>query len=98
MASRLRYAAIAVAAASLIVGAARAAESEQSTQPPSHRTKPAIAAPVSPEGQEAAKKAHADYAAAVKRAKVEYRKTLADARAARQKALADIAAAEKSKR
>ena len=87
MVIRLPRLAVALIAATLLSGAALAADTQQAEHP-SHRTKPSIAAPVSPEQQEAAKKANADYKAAKQKARADYRKALADAKAAHDQALA----------
>ncbi len=96
MVTRLRLLAIALAAASLVSGAARAASAQESA-PPSHRTKPAISAPVPPEQQAAVKKANADYKAAKDKARADYRKALADAKAAHDQALARATGGDRSR-
>lgn len=94
MMTRLSHFAVGIAAAALVSGAAAAADAQQ-TERPSHRTRPAMSAPVSPEQQEAVKKANAEYKAARQQARADYRKAIADARAKRDQALANSGAAGK---
>ncbi len=81
----------ALVAASLAGSPVYAAESQ--SPPPSHRAKVTMGAPVSPEQQDAAKKARRDYADAKKKARADYKKAVSEAKEARKKALADAKAA-----
>lgn len=94
MMTRLSHFAVAIAAATLVSGAAAAADTQQAERP-SHRTRPAMSAPVSPELQEAVKKANAEYKAARQQARADYRKAIADARAKHDQAIANSSGAKK---
>lgn len=87
----IAYIAAVLMAASLAGSPLRAADTQEPA--PSHKAKVTMGAPVSPEQQEAAKKARHDYAQAKKKARADYKKAVSDARAARKQALADAKAA-----
>jgi hypothetical protein len=87
------YIAAILTAASFSGTPARAADSEQAQPPAAERIQPAHSAPVSPDRQEAAKKARRDYAGAKKKAQADYRKAVSEAKAARRQALDEAKAA-----
>lgn len=88
----ITYIAAVFMAASLSNSPLRAADTQE-TAAPSHKARVTMSAPVSPEQQEAAKKARHDYAEAKKKARADYKKAVSDAKAARKQALADAKAA-----
>jgi hypothetical protein len=90
------YIAAVLTAASLTGSPIRAADTQQPQQAaeaPSHKARVTMGVPVSPEQQEAAKKARHDYAEAKKKARADYKKAVAEAKANRKQALADAKAA-----
>ena len=87
------YLAAVLMAASLTGTPLRAADTPQEPAQSSHKQKVTMGAPVSPEQQEAAKKARRDYAEAKKQARADYKKAVSEAKSKRKQALSDAKAA-----